>query len=312
MSNIASYYGVNSEVLRRHYKDRVGGFKEWAQTTHADEYLIYPENITSQLSIDEVGLSKGELYTIVTNKRTKAKNKECLVAVINGTDARVIQEVLEKIPLEKRKLVTGAGMDMARNMSLAVKQCFPECRRVIDRFHVVRLVCDAMQHVRVKLRWKAIEEEDIAVKKAKEKGEKYSPEVLPNGDTTKELLARSRYLLYAAPGDWTANQAKRAKILFGKFPEIKTAHHLTPSFRAIYANTSKEVATHKFQVWRDSVAKAKIDEFNSAVNSLEYHLYRVYYNCIVNLERSFPSWFSWAKFSMSLRKASILASMVST
>jgi transposase len=143
---------------------------------------------------------------------------------------------------------------------------------VVDRFHVVRPVCDAMQHVRVKLRWKAIEEENIAVKKAKEKGEKYSPEVLPNGDTTKELPARSRHLLYAAPGDWTANQAKRAKILFGKFPEIKTAHHLTLSFRAIYANTGKEVATHKFQVGRDSVAKAKIDKFNSAVNSLEYQL----------------------------------------
>jgi transposase len=122
MGNMDSCYGVNSEVLRRHYKDRVGGFKGWARVTHAEAYLIYPENMTSQLGIDEVGLSRGELYTIVTNKRTKAKNKECLVAVINGTDARVIQEVLEKIPLEKRKLVTGAGMDMARNMGLAVKQ----------------------------------------------------------------------------------------------------------------------------------------------------------------------------------------------
>lgn len=272
MSNIASYYGVNSEVLRRHYKEKVGGFREWAQIAHADEYLIYPDNITSQLSIDEVCLSKGELYTIVTNKRTKVKNRQSLVAVINGTDARLIREVLEKIALEKRKLVTEVTMDMARNMALAVEQCFPNCKKVIDRFHVVRLVCDAMQHVRVKLRWKAIDDENAAVKKAKEKGEKHHPEVLANGDTTKELLARSRYLLYRAPEDWTANQSKRAKILFEKFPEIKTAYHLTLSFRAIYNNASKEVATHKFQVWSESVAKAKIEQFNSALNSLEYHM----------------------------------------
>lgn len=272
MTNIASYYGVNSDVLRRHYKEKVSGFKEWGQIKHADQYLIYPENITTQLSIDEVSLSKGELYTIVTNKRTGVGNKQCMVAVINGTNARVIREVLEKIPLEKRKQVTEVTMDMARNMALAVEHCFPNCKKVIDRFHVVRLVCDAMQHVRVKLRWKAIEEENSAVKKAKEKAQKYQPAVFENGDTTKELLARSRYLLYVTPEEWTANQAKRAKILFEKFPEIKTAYHLTLSFRAIYKNTNKQVASHQFQVWRESATKAKIEEFSSVVNSLDYHL----------------------------------------
>jgi transposase len=263
---------VNSEVLRRHYKDRVSGFKDWGQIAHADQYPIYPENITSQPGIDEVSLSKGELYTTVTNKRTKVGNKQCLVAVINGTDARVIREVLERIPLEKRRQVTGVGMDMARNMALAVEQCFPECKKVIDRFHVVRLVCDAMQHVRVMPRWKAIEDGNTVVKKAKEKGEKYRPTILPNGDTVKELLARSRYLLYATAEDWTANQKKRAKILFERFPVIKTAYHLTLNFPAIYNNNSKQVAAHQLQVWRDSVAKAKIDMFNSVVNSLDYHL----------------------------------------
>ena len=272
MSNIASYYGVKSEVLRRHYKDQVGGFKEWDQISHAGEYLIYPGNITSQLSIDEVALSKGELYTIVTNKRTGAMNKRCLVAIINGTDARVIQEVLEKILLATRLEVREVSMDMARNMALAVERCFPNATKVIDRFHVVRLVCDAMQHVRVKLRWKAIEDENTAVKQAKDKGVKYRPEVLSNGDTVKELLARSRYLLYRTPEEWTANQAKRAAILFEKFPAIKHAYHLTLSFRAIYKCTDKQVAEHQFNTWRQGVANAKIEEFNSVVNSLDYHL----------------------------------------
>lgn len=62
MSNIASYYGVNSQKLQRHYKHKVSGFKEWKQLPHAEEYLLYPENITDKLGIDEVSLSKGELY----------------------------------------------------------------------------------------------------------------------------------------------------------------------------------------------------------------------------------------------------------
>jgi transposase len=44
-------------------------------------------------------------------------------------------------------------MDMARELALAVGQCIPDGKKVTDRFNVVRLVCDAVQHLRVKLRW---------------------------------------------------------------------------------------------------------------------------------------------------------------
>lgn len=102
MSNIASCYGVDSQKLQRHYKHEVSGFKQWAQLPHAEEYLIYPENITDKLSIDEVSLSKEELYTFITNKNTGTRNKKCVVAVINGTEAKTIQEVLDKISLQSK------------------------------------------------------------------------------------------------------------------------------------------------------------------------------------------------------------------
>lgn len=54
MKNIASFYGINAQKLQKHYKHKVSGFKEWEQLSHAEDYLIYPENITSKLSIDEV------------------------------------------------------------------------------------------------------------------------------------------------------------------------------------------------------------------------------------------------------------------
>jgi transposase len=250
----------------------VSGFKQWRQLSHAEEYLIYPENITDKLSIDEVSLSKGELYTFVTNKNTKVRNKKSVVAVINGTDAKVIEEVLVKISLEKRNQVKEVSMDMARNMGLAVEKSFPNSSRVIDRFHVVRLVMDAMQHIRVSLRWKAMEEENTAIRQAREKGEMYYPQVLANGDTLKELLARSRYLLYKFEEDWTINQAKRAAILFEKYPLLKSVYKLTLSFRNIYKNISKTIALIQFNEWKEKVMSMKIDEFNTVVTSIEYHL----------------------------------------
>ena len=272
MSNIGSYYGVDSRKLQRHYKHEVSGFKQWPQLSHAEDYCIYPENITANLSIDEVSLSKGELYTFVTNKNTKVRNKKSIVAVINGTEAKTIMEVLEKISLEKRNQVKEVSMDMARNMGLAIKNSFPQSTSVIDRFHAVRLVIDAMQHLRVKLRWAAIEEENIAIQFAKQQGRKYQSVVFSNGDTPKELLVRSRYLLYSFEEDWTINQAKRASILFEKYPILKTAYKLSMSFRNIYKSVYREDAIQKFNNWKQQVTDSKIQEFNTVVNSLEYHL----------------------------------------
>jgi transposase len=163
-------------------------------------------------------------------------------------------------------------MDMARNMGLAVQKSFPESTMVIDRFHVVRLVIDAMQHIRISLRWQAIEDENAAIKQCKENQEKYYPQLLANGDTVKELLARSKYLLYKLEEDWTLSQAKRATILFEKYPTLKSAYKLTLSFRSIYKNTSKTEALIQFNNWKEKVIAMKIDKFNTVVNSIEYHL----------------------------------------
>ena len=82
--------------------------------------MIYPQNIGEHLSIDELSLSKGELYTFVTNKNGKGK-KKTLVAIIKGTKSQDIIDVLNKIPLEKRKSVKEITLDMANNMQLASK-----------------------------------------------------------------------------------------------------------------------------------------------------------------------------------------------
>ena len=59
--------------------------------SHTYVYLVYPENLTDRVSFDEVSLSKGELYTFVTNKNINVKNKQLLVAVISGTESKTIQ-----------------------------------------------------------------------------------------------------------------------------------------------------------------------------------------------------------------------------
>jgi transposase len=238
---------------------------------HAEDYLLYSDNIGVDMSIDEVSLSKGELYTFLTNKQGKGKKKS-LVAVIKGTKSQDIMNVINKIPLEKRKMVQAITLDMANNMQLASKMCFPESYLITDRFHVVKLVLEALQHLRVKYRGEEIEKENLAIKTAKEQGLKYSPPVFQNDDTPKQLLARSRYIIVKKPDQWTENQKIRAAILFENYPLLYQAYKHTLAFRNIYELKERSLAEQRFVEWINQTKELKMTVFNTVANSLHYHM----------------------------------------
>lgn len=223
------------------------------------------------MSIDEVSLSQGELYTFVTNKEGRGK-RGSLVASIKGTRANAIVYVLDKIPIESRKTVREVTLDMAKNMESAVKRSFPCSKLVTDRFHVVKLVIDALQHVRVKLRWQELDIENDKIKKSKKESVKYIPTILENGDTPKQLLARCRYILAKKKSNWTESQKFRAYILFQEYPILKRAYNHTMELRNIYEQQSKSDAKEQISNWIRNSMSLEIKEFHIASNSIQYHI----------------------------------------
>lgn len=238
-------------------------FKAWGQKNHAKDWVLFPDNVGTRLSIDETALTNGELYTVVTNKAGKGR-KGTLVAIIEGTGAEKVIKILDKIPEEKRKSVEEITLDIANSMRKIVRSCFPGANRVIDRFHVQKLAYDALQEMRIAHRWDAINEETNAIENAKANGKKYAPETLSNGDTKKQLLARSRYLLFKSSDKWTEKQKKRATVLFELYPDIKQAYSLTHSLRMIFTkNTDKGVAYTKMGKWFNDVTESGFKSFNT-------------------------------------------------
>ncbi|WP_425550189.1 ISAon1 family transposase, partial [Algibacter agarivorans] len=187
---MGGFYNVDGKKLSRHYRDCLSEFKEWEQKPHAKQWLIFPENTGRHLSIDETALSKGELYTIITNKKAKGK-KGAIVAILEGTKVEPIIEQLLKIPKSLRDKVKEITLDMANSMKMIAKKCFPKAIQVTDRFHVQKLALEALQDIRIKHRWEAIDQENKQIKQTKTKQIEYKPETFDNGDTRKQLLARS-------------------------------------------------------------------------------------------------------------------------
>ncbi|MDR0575289.1 MAG: transposase, partial [Tannerella sp.] len=108
-------------------------------------------------------------------------------------------EAPERIPEEKLNQVEEITLDMSESMRKIVRRCFSKTRRVIDRFHVQQLAHDALQQMRIEHRWDAINAETEQMEEAKHSGRKYEPVIYENGDTGKQLPARSRYLLLFMP-----------------------------------------------------------------------------------------------------------------
>jgi len=173
-------------------------------------------------------LSDGELYTILTNKAAKGR-KGSIVAIVAGTKAETVIDVLQKIHVNLRKKVREITLDMAANIELIAKRAFPNATRVTDRFHVQQLASEALQKIRIKHKWEALDAENEAIELANTINTEYIPRMLPNGDTLIQLLARSRYVLYKKEKDWTENQKQRATLLFELCPDIKQAYDLTMS-----------------------------------------------------------------------------------
>lgn len=256
-------------------------FKQWKEKPHARQWLLFPENIGSYLSIDETALSKGELYTIITNKKAKGK-KGTIVGVFAGTKVEPIIEQLLKISTKTRARVKEITLDMANSMKTIAKKCFPKAIQVTDRFHVQKLALEALQDIRVKHRWDAIDLENEQIKLARENNRVFSPKEFSNGDTRKQLLARSRYLLYKAPSNWTESQFKRSKVLFDQYPDIKIAFDLVQGLRDIFNKaTSMQTAYTKLAHWYKDVENTGFKAFNTIANTITLN-YRSILNYFIN------------------------------
>ena len=238
----------------------MSGFREWDQLSHAEEWIIFPENVGQKLSLDEVAITNGELYTIITNKQAKGR-KGALVAMIHGTKSSEIVPILAKIQAETREMVKEITLDMAGSMDAISQNAFPQAIQVTDRFHVQQLVGEAVQEIRMGLRKQAMKEENEAIKKAREEKRRYRPVEYENGDTKKQLLARSRYLLFKTRNKWYPQQQIRATILFREYPEMERAYNLSILFRSFYESKNTEEAKNRLDKWYLKMEEENIDSF---------------------------------------------------
>lgn len=251
--------------LERVYKDHLSGYDE----TTAPTELFHAENLGKRLAIDETSLVRGELFTILTNKDTGK-----VVALMEGTKAsEIVEKLMRYLPVKQRMAVEEVTLDMDTGFEWVTNQCFLNAEKVVDRFHVQKMVMECVQALRITERQKILQARREA-KKSKNRMPVEHP--YDNGDTPRELLARSRYFLFKPVHAWTERQRERATILFREHPDIQAAYELSQALKQLYDKSmSRDTAALLLRQWCQSCDLSAIPEMENAAASVRRHEGRI-------------------------------------
>ena len=273
---VANIFKLDSKRLTAYYKHHLSDFRKREQADHSKECIFFPDNMGEHISLDETSLNNGELYTVLTYKAGHGK-KGTLIALVKGTKSEEVCDWLsEKLPEELRLKVKTITLDMAGSMARIARRCFPKAKQIIDRFHVQKEFKEALQNLRIQYRWQAMEDENRQIRECKERGEAYHSEVFSNGDTKKQLLARSRYILFKNPDDRISTQRQRAEILFEQYDDLKQLYYLFVQLGQIYSTSyDKNVAGVKLAWWFNKVEQWGYPQFNTVVKTFVNHYERI-------------------------------------
>ena len=284
---IASRNGLNGQTLRKQYKERISGYRTWGQLGHAEEYMLFPDNFGADLSLDETCLSNGEVYTILTNKAAHG-GKGALAAMIRGVASDTVVAVLRRVPYEIRQKVRTVTTDLSSAMMMTARAAFPKAMLVNDRFHVQRLVSEAIDQMRIGLRWEILAEENKAIrahrarrKAARTRAEKdlvgeWEPERMENGETRPQIVARSRHIILTHKSKWNAQQQERAGILFRMFPRLEQAYNIYLELVDIFNKKSvPSEARLNLARWYNKVEDFGDEGFNKVIETFENHSHTI-------------------------------------
>ena len=233
---------MDAKRLDRWYKDHLSGFREAEQSGEIgkDDLMVRrdgeeqrirvpikkPENMGAYMAIDEKTID-GVCYTILSNRET---SKIALMAATLKTSE--LHRCLDSIPFKAKMGVRSITRDMAPNYDWPARTAFMNAYHVADKFHVLREILEQLQSVRIRHRQELLTLERKRSKTDEEK--QLLKEKLSNEETRKQLLHRSRGLLFKHRDEWTKDQAERAGILFRLYPEIKQAYAYCEKIRKWY------------------------------------------------------------------------------
>ena len=223
VKRVAAVYGVGERFVRECFAEQAA-----AEVARARP----PGETPRVLGLDEFSMKRSVRY------ETMCCDLECrqVLEVLAGRDGAAVQPYLEAFADPDHVAVV--VIDMSERYRQVVELCLPRAQIVVDRFHAVQRVGQALDQVRLRLQ-------------------------RARGEERRGTIYRLRYALLRDPADWTETERTTLTALFAELPELQQAWQLKETFRAWYAAADRAAAEAQLAAWEQTIREQGLVEYQA-------------------------------------------------
>ncbi len=203
------------------------------------------EGLTA-IGIDELSYRKGHKYVTTVTDQLSGR----IVWAAEGKNAATLTSFFEELGEERCAAIAVVTMDMSEAYITAVTQQVPQAQIVFDRFHVQKLVNEALDETR-REEWRRLREVD----------EK-------NAKKVKGL----RWSLLKNPWNLTPTQSHRLSTLQQDNGRLYRAYLLKETFAGILDRHQPHVVTDKLNEWLSWASRSRLAGFVKVARTIRKHL----------------------------------------
>ena len=192
------------------------------------------------IGVDEIsyGHPKKFLTVVVDHERGR------VVWAAEGKSSDTLGQFFQLLGAERSAQIEVVTMDMSAAFIKSVTECAPRAEIVFDRFHVVRLLLDAVDEVR-REQARALESQD-----------------------ERKVLKKTRFALLKNPWNLTRKEKQKlAGIQLNNLP-LYRAYLLKETFQAIYNAKTLVEADELFSDWYRWARRSRLKPFMSLADTL--------------------------------------------
>jgi len=230
---VAKQEGVSDTVIEKMYR------------FHASTYA-HPKGRPKEirvLGIDEISLRKGhrDFVCVITDIDRKR-----VIEVLENRLKETLTAYFEALPHSVLASIKYVSIDMWEGYYQAVVEVLPKrVKIVVDRFHVMKNLNDALTKCRREIQRDMSKEE-------------------------REELKGLRWILVKNEKDLDAEEKAKLKVMYKKCPQLKTCHRLKEEFRRIFEEeTSRAKAKRRLEAWKKRVRKTGLKSLDGFLTTLD-------------------------------------------
>ncbi|MDR2506206.1 MAG: ISL3 family transposase, partial [Oscillospiraceae bacterium] len=195
---------------------------------------------TTAICVDETSFKRGQSYVTVV---TDAKARRVIDVEDGRGAAQVVQfsQVLEQKGGDCAK-ITQTASDMSGAYLSGIDECFPNAVKVVDKFHVSKLMRDAMDKVCRK----------------------------EQGKLSKQLKSGKK-LLMIPEGRMSCEQKEKMTALCKQYPDTGRAFRMVQALDSVYSCSTAQEAEGAIDRSIDWLKRSRLEPMKAVANTLSTH-----------------------------------------